>query len=147
MFRFIVYCLFINAVKLIVVEIISCNDLLRLQVSQVTAPYFLKRNDIFLYRVPPASYGGVEWLKLGAACSSEFLICNFYCRKYVITLRVRNRCGGFATDRMNLYNQREICVRNFMISIRISLFVNPFWSKLVLVNVNDRKFQTKQYLI
>jgi len=49
MFRFIVYRLLINAVKLIVVEIRSCN-----------APYFLKRNDIFMYRVPPASYGGVE---------------------------------------------------------------------------------------
>jgi len=60
MFRVIVYRPLINAVKLIVVEIRSCNDLLLLQVSQGSAPYFLKRNDMFWYRVPPASYGGVE---------------------------------------------------------------------------------------
>jgi hypothetical protein len=60
MFRDIVYRLLVNAMKLMVVEIRSCNDLLRLQVSQGTAPYFLKRNDMLLYRVQPASYGGVE---------------------------------------------------------------------------------------
>jgi len=60
MFRVTVHRLLINAVKLVVVEIRSCNDLLRLQVSHDTAPYFLKRNDMFLYRIPPAFYGGVE---------------------------------------------------------------------------------------
>jgi len=42
MLRVIVYRLLINAVKLIVLEIRSCNDLLLLQVSHGTAPYFLK---------------------------------------------------------------------------------------------------------
>ena len=43
---------------------------------------------------------------------------------------------------------REILsVISWYLIIRIPLFVNPFWRKVVLVNVNDRKFQTKNYLI
>jgi NADH:ubiquinone oxidoreductase subunit K len=60
MFLVIMYRLLINAVKLAVVEIRSYNDLLRSQASQGTALYFLIRNVIFLYTVPPALYGGVE---------------------------------------------------------------------------------------
>jgi len=41
----------------------------------------------------------------------------------VITLRVQNRYGGLALDSMNLYNQREICIRNFMISNHQNIIV------------------------
>ena len=51
MFRVIVYRLLINAVKLLVIDLRSRNDLLRSQVSQGTAPYFLIRKVVFLYTV------------------------------------------------------------------------------------------------
>jgi hypothetical protein len=114
MFRVILCRLLIHTVKLAVVEIRSHNDLLRSQASQGTALYFLIRNVILLYTVPPAFYGGVGWLKLGAACSSQFHTCNFYCGKCTITLRVQNRCGCLVVDGMNVCYKREICVCNFV---------------------------------